>query len=70
MTIKLDNLSVQDIVKIQNELRNRISKTQLVAHTRATKRKREGVCTESASKKQKHLEKQKVKLKFVVYICK
>lgn len=73
-TIKLDNLSAQDIVKIQNEVKNQISKTQLVAHTQATKRKREGSENNSkperASKKPKHLEKQKVKLQFVVYICK
>lgn len=63
ITIKLDNLSVQDIAKIQNEVENRISKTQFVTHTQATKRKRKDVCTESASKKRK------VKLQIVAYIC-
>lgn len=71
LKIKLDNLSAQDIVKIQNELKNQTSKTQLVAHTQATKRKRECVLTGRASKKQKRLERQKVKkLQFVVYISK
>lgn len=64
-TIKLDNLSVEAIAKIQNEIENRIPITQLV--TKATKRKRGGIYVESATKRRKNLDEQKVKLQFVEY---